>query len=92
MQLLKGIYLTRYNAVQLEEYVGTTLKSKRISHTLLPTSFWFVASLTLEPRRNKRLVPPKRPFIFAAVHGVVSYKIESFLTTAVITSNPKQWG
>jgi hypothetical protein len=33
-------------------------------------------------------VPPKRRLTFNGLHGVISQKIELFITTAVRTSNP----
>jgi hypothetical protein len=33
-------------------------------------------------------VLPKRPWIFNELHGVISQKIELFITTAMRTSNP----
>jgi hypothetical protein len=35
-----------------------------------------------------RHVPPKRRLTFNGLHGVISHKIELFITTAVRTSNP----
>jgi hypothetical protein len=33
-------------------------------------------------------LPPKRRFIFNGLHGVISHKIELFITSAEIISNP----
>jgi hypothetical protein len=44
--------------------------------------------LILRPWRWRRYVPPKRQLTFNGLHGIVSQKIEVFITTAVRTSNP----
>jgi hypothetical protein len=36
--------------------------------------------------------PPKRRFTFSGLHGVISQKIELFITIAVRTSNPTNYG
>jgi hypothetical protein len=52
-----------------------------------------------EPRKNKddagrnhSTVSPKRPLAFYTLHGVISQKIEPFITAAVGTSNPTEKG
>jgi hypothetical protein len=37
---------------------------------------------------KQRYVPPNRQLTFNGLHGLVSQKIEPFITTAVRTSNP----
>jgi hypothetical protein len=55
---------------------------------LLPVSCWILAWLTLRPWRWRRHVPPKRRLSSNGLHGVISQKIELFITNAVRTSNP----
>jgi hypothetical protein len=50
-------------------------------------SRWFLAWFILRPWRRRRHVPPKRRLTFNGLHGVISQKIELFLTTAVRTAN-----
>jgi hypothetical protein len=55
------------------------------------TSMKQVVSITLliiRPWRWRWHVPPKRPLTFNGLHGVISQKMELFITTAVRTSNP----
>jgi hypothetical protein len=48
--------------------------------------FWCI---TLKVNKSaKRYVPPKGRLAFTGLHGVISQKIELFITTAVRTSNP----
>jgi hypothetical protein len=51
-------------------------------------SRWFFARLILRPWRWKRHVPQKRRLTFNGLHGVISQKIEGFITAAVRTANP----
>jgi hypothetical protein len=46
------------------------------------------AWLILRPWRWRQRVPPKRPFVFNGIHGVISQKTELFITIVVRTSNP----
>jgi hypothetical protein len=39
----------------------------------------FLACIILQPRRRRRLVPPKRRLIFDRLHGVIPQKIELFI-------------
>jgi hypothetical protein len=54
----------------------------------LPASRWFLAWRILRSWRWGRHVSSKRPLTFNGLHGVVSQKIEFFITTAMKTSNP----
>jgi hypothetical protein len=55
---------------------------------LLLTSCWFLASFIIRPWRWRRHVPPKRRLIFNKLHGVISQKIELFMTTGGRTLIP----
>jgi hypothetical protein len=55
---------------------------------LLHALCWFLPWLTLRPWGRKRHVSPKRRLTFTGLHGVISQKIELFLTTAVRISGP----
>jgi hypothetical protein len=46
-------------------------------------SSWFLARLILRPWRWRRYVPPKRRLTLNVLQGVISQKIEVFITTAV---------
>jgi hypothetical protein len=56
--------------------------------SLLPTWCWFLVRLIFRPWRCRRHFPSKRRLNFNGLHGVISYKTELFITTAVRTSNP----
>jgi hypothetical protein len=51
-------------------------------------SRWVLAWFILRPRRWSRYDPLKRRSNFNGLHGVISQKIERFITTAVRASNP----
>jgi hypothetical protein len=81
---LEEFYLLRYNAVQSvdsEPTFGTTARlhfhGRRISQVRNQLGI-----------RWGRYVLPKRRLTFNGLHGVIFQKIESFITTAVRTSNP----
>jgi hypothetical protein len=48
----------------------------------------FLASLAFRSWRLKKRVPSKHLLTFAELHGVISQKVELFITTGVTTSNP----
>jgi hypothetical protein len=49
---------------------------------------WFLPRRILRPWRWRRCVPLKRRLTFNGLHGILSQKIVSFITTTVRTSNP----
>jgi hypothetical protein len=51
-------------------------------------SRWFLTLLILRPWIWRWYIPLKLRLIFSRIHGVVSRKIEFFITTGVRTSNP----
>jgi hypothetical protein len=51
----------------------------------------FLAWLIFRPRRWRRHFPPERALTFNGLCGVISQKIEMFITTAVRTSNPDSY-
>jgi hypothetical protein len=55
---------------------------------LLTTSCWFLAWITLRPKRWRRYVPPKLRLPSTDPHGVISHKIGLFITIALRASNP----
>jgi hypothetical protein len=55
---------------------------------LLPASRGVSAWLILDPWRWRHHVVPKCWFNFSGVYGLISQKVEIFITTAVSTSNP----
>jgi hypothetical protein len=55
---------------------------------LLPALRWFLAWLILRPWRGRPHVTPQRRLTFNGLHGVISQKIDLFMTTAGGTSNP----
>jgi hypothetical protein len=57
---------------------------------MLPASYWFLVRLILRSWKWRLYVPPKRQPIYNGPHGIISKKIELFITTAVGTSNPLQ--
>jgi hypothetical protein len=65
----------------------TYLGQERIYVCLLPTSWWFLALSNLQTWRCRQTFPPKRPLTFNGLQGVISQKIEVFVTTAVKTSD-----
>jgi hypothetical protein len=56
------------------------------SRVLLSPSSWFHVRLILRPSRH--YIIPKRRLALNGLHGVISQKIELFITTGVRTSNP----
>jgi hypothetical protein len=46
-------------------------------------SRWFLARLTLRPCKWRRHVPPKRRLTYNGLHGVISQKMELFITIVV---------
>jgi hypothetical protein len=62
-----------------------------ITLCFLLASRWFLAWLLLWSWRRRRHVAPKRRLTFNGLHGVISQKIELFITTAVRTSSPTQF-
>jgi hypothetical protein len=51
----------------------------------------FLVRLVLRRKKWKWYVPPKRRLTSNGLHGVISQKIELFITTAVRTSNPTEY-
>jgi hypothetical protein len=62
------------------------LQGLRVS--LQPASYRFLALLTPKPWRWCRHIAPKSRFTASEPHGVISQKIELFITTGERTSNP----
>jgi uncharacterized membrane protein len=54
---------------------------------LLPVSCWFLVWLARKTLRGRRYYPIKPWITFKLLHGVISQKIELFITTALRTSN-----
>jgi hypothetical protein len=50
----------------------------------------FLVSVLFNPEQRKRHFPSKHHLTFNGLYGVISQKIELFITTAVRTSNPAQ--
>jgi hypothetical protein len=57
---------------------------------LLLASFWFLAWIVFRPSRWRRHVSPKIVLTFNGLHGIISQKIELFVTTSMRTSDPTQ--
>jgi hypothetical protein len=55
---------------------------------LLHASRWFLAWLILRPWRWRWHVPLKHRLTFDGLHGIISHKMELFITTVVRTWNP----
>jgi hypothetical protein len=51
-----------------------------------PAACWFLTLLIFQPRSWRRHIPPNRLFTFNGLHGVLSQKIELFLTYTLIIS------
>jgi hypothetical protein len=62
-----------------------------LASSLLPVSCYFLVWLNLQPWRWKRHISPKRRLISNRLHGIISQNIETFITTAVRTSNPANY-
>jgi hypothetical protein len=65
-------------------------QGRRISRARNQCESRWQAELLL-PFRWKLYVPLKRRLTFNGLHGVISQKIEPFITTGVRTSNPTYW-
>jgi hypothetical protein len=66
------------------------LHGRRISRVTPPASCWSLAWLSLRPWMWWH-VTPRRRLTFNGLHGVISQKIELFITTGVRTSSPTNY-
>jgi hypothetical protein len=88
-------YITPCSELEVNRRFGRSrlhFQNRRISQakmSLAAFSCWF-ACLILRPWRWRWHVPPKRRLTFNGLHGVISQKIELFITTAVRISKPTE--
>jgi hypothetical protein len=79
-----------YSLLEVNRSFGRIYRLHLHGYCLLFASRMFLVWLILRHWSSRRHVPLKRRLTFNGTHGVISQKIEIFLTTAVRTLNPTE--
>jgi hypothetical protein len=82
--------VTPCSPLKVNRHFGGTCRLHLQQTSCYLLSRWFLARLILRPWRWRRHIPPKCRLTFNGLYGIISQKLELFITTAVRTSNPRQ--